>query len=585
MTILTSLDVSTTGTYRSCKSGFYAAEAGLEAAISRIMEEFDNLKVYTNSGDDPEADEAGYLYINNFNGFQVKYKIDNPLAPFLYSTILGASSIYHWAYTYDLESEAIDPAGGAHELLHERIRVLETPLTQFFVFYGGSGNEADLEWLPGPSMDSWGRVHSNGDVYIGVGNGNTLAFRNYDTSNNLAPHSLTVSGSIYRRRKNDGSPTGGTVRVKISSSGTSMSPYEDITGDITPDNWSIEGPRFNGYVLIGVDVYTGTNFKALERNGFYEQRAENPQKGTVDGIKIVGRSSDPGGIRVYLSRPTYTDVTTLVNNAEVAPGVPVTDSGITPNSIVQETDHQKNDCREGKPVKFTQIDLNLLQRWYVQYLDYQSNGILGDESPDELLAGDGILIYASRTPLAGYTPESTLHAIKIAKSNIPQLLDETTLATDNPVYIEGDFNTISQRGAVIIADAINILSNNWATAQAGGTPPGCTNSRFTVATTTTINAAFIAGNVPTPAGGGTYSGGLENYPRFHENWSGVNCYINGCFINLGASQQATGTWAYGSPRYRAPRRKWGWDINFQNPDYWPPFVPSFLSIERVGWKE
>ena len=48
---------------------------------------------------------------------------------------------------------------------------------------------------------------------------------------------------------------------------------------------------------------------------------------------------------------------------------------------------------------------------------------------------------------------------------------------------------------------------------------------------TSYNIAFVTGNVPTPEGGGTYSGGFENLPRFHENWSGKKAKIRGSFIN------------------------------------------------------
>jgi len=87
-----------------------------------------------------------------------------------------------------------------------------------------------------------------------------------------------------------------------------------------------------------------------------------------------------------------------------------------------------------------------------------------------MLAGDGILVYASRSPTAGYAAEATLHAIKLAKSTVPQLLDETTFVTDNPLYVEGDFNTVSRRGCALVCDSVNILSNNWETKQGGQIP-------------------------------------------------------------------------------------------------------------------
>src|SRR6202035_3938522 len=64
----------------------------------------------------------------------------------------------------------------------------------------------------------------------------------------------------------------------------------------------------------------------------------------------------------------------------------------------------------------------------------------------------------------------------------------------------------------ILADAVNILSNNWNDATSGSVP---------AASNTTVNAAIVSGIVPTaPVGGdGSYSGGAENFPRFLEDWS------------------------------------------------------------------
>nr|MBC8287249.1 hypothetical protein [Nitrospinota bacterium] len=132
------------------------------------------------------------------------------------------------------------------------------------------------------------------------------------------------------------------------------------------------------------------------------------------------------------------------------------------------------------------------------------------------------------------------------------------------------------KGVAIISDALNILSNSFT----GRT--SCSSK--TNASATTLNAAFFGGNVPTPAGGGTYSGGLENYPRFQENWSGIDCTIRGSFINLWTSSQATENWGK-SNVYNPPGRAWGWDVRFQDPDFWPPFIPSIFSVERVGFLE
>jgi len=76
------------------------------------------------------------------------------------------------------------------------------------------------------------------------------------------------------------------------------------------------------------------------------------------------------------------------------------------------------------------------------------------------------------------------------------------------------------------------------------------NSR--VSTQTTYNCAFIAGIKTTTDT--SYNGGLENYPRLHEKWSGVNLNITGSFVALWNSAIATGNWSNAS--YSPPIRNW-----------------------------
>ncbi len=62
--------------------------------------------------------------------------------------------------------------------------------------------------------------------------------------------------------------------------------------------------------------------------------------------------------------------------------------------------------------------------------------------------------------------------------------------------------------------------------------------------------------------GGAYSGGLENMPRFHENWGGTSfgqpqVRIRGAFISLFNSTKADGAW--GNASYTPPNRDWNWD--------------------------
>jgi hypothetical protein len=153
-----------------------------------------------------------------------------------------------------------------------------------------------------------------------------------------------------------------------------------------------------------------------------------------------------------------------------------------------------------------------------------------------------------------------------------------SVATDNPVYIKGDFNTTTYtdstdglsyvtHSAAIYSDAVTVLSNSWA---------GVPNS---TASATTVNAAIMTGNVPTS--GSNYSGGVENFIRFLENWSGKTFTYGGSLTCLWQSRQATGRWGK-SNVYSPPNRNWSYNLSVNN---LPPGTPRVRNLERVGWRQ
>ena len=167
-----------------------------------------------------------------------------------------------------------------------------------------------------------------------------------------------------------------------------------------------------------------------------------------------------------------------------------------------------------------------------------------------------------------------------------------TIASANPVYVQGDYNTgtvgatqppsnsgdptqptvagYTRQPAAIIADAVNILSNTWIDANSGSVP---------AASNTTINAGIISGIVP--SGSGYYSGGVENFPRFLEDWSGGTTFTYyGSMLELYNSQQAIGHWGAANV-YSPPNRAWYFDTNFLSKP--PPGVLASYDYIRSRW--
>ena len=124
-----------------------------------------------------------------------------------------------------------------------------------------------------------------------------------------------------------------------------------------------------------------------------------------------------------------------------------------------------------------------------------------------------------------------------------------------------------------------MLSNQWLDSHA-------TYATRSVTGAATINAAVLSGtsttgNIEGSGGqGGAYNGGLENYPRFHENWNGNTFTYVGSLVSLGNPRFSNGAWVYGSPVYTAPTRAWAYDTSFNNAANLPPLSPRFVTLRQ-----
>jgi uncharacterized membrane protein (Fun14 family) len=162
-----------------------------------------------------------------------------------------------------------------------------------------------------------------------------------------------------------------------------------------------------------------------------------------------------------------------------------------------------------------------------------------------------------------------------------------TIATPNPLYIEGNYNvpdayvgttnTSGSLPASVVTDAITLLSDNWDDTNSASS----LGSR--VATSITVNAAVIAGIVP--SGGGYYSGGVENFFRLLEDWSSQTVTFNGSIVALFPSQIATAPWGLvpNNQVFGTPVRTYGFDVNFKDYTKLPPGTPELRTLIRSQW--
>ncbi len=333
---------------------------------------------------------------------------------------------------------------------------------------------------------------------------------------------LRCTGDILRRRKATGLDSEGTVNIKIN--GTSS--YESMTVDEDSENadW--------------------VNLANTQWQGTVQSGAHGVKEVVSPEIQSIKAFDPVTGEKGYYHKNA--DLVVRDGTAYDKNGNPLL---LPPATILEKTMY---DAREGKAITVTEIDMGLLNISGA----FPANG----------------LIYAYRTDSSATQP----NGIRLTNGSL--LLRPLNVVSEDPMYVKGNYNTIDKKGASVIADAVNLLSNAWNDSKVAGVLP--------VATATQYNLAIVTGNIPTPDGGGTYSGGFENLVRFHENWTSKTAMIRGAFIKIFSSQIAMAPWnGTGGDRYQPPVRDWNYDPALSNISNMPPYTPNAVFFDRVLWND
>ena len=305
----------------------------------------------------------------------------------------------------------------------------------------------------------------------------------------------------------------------------------------------------------------------------------------------IGTTNTPEGIREIIEPPPPGESATsplgvlrYYNQCEMI--VIVSDTGVIvtnginvfPAATILTNDWQTflstnssfYDGREGKTVQPVDIDIGALANWSL------TNNTLRNSLVGSNLTSVYVLDKRTSASLG-----AGLGAVRLYDgATLPA--NGLTVATANPLYVQGDYNAPSNTGttntsnthpASLAADAITFLSNVWNDGNNTST------SGVNPAADTTINAALLTGVVETTTN--HYSGGMENFPRFLENWGSVTNTYNGSMIKMFPSLHATNVWSLNY--YTPPHRNWAFDSNFRDPNKLPPLTPSFLEVKRTQW--
>jgi hypothetical protein len=255
--------------------------------------------------------------------------------------------------------------------------------------------------------------------------------------------------------------------------------------------------------------------------------------------------------------------------------------------------------------------------------DFNGNGTLQTYGktarlPDGITAFPGAPYTSTATPITQIGSTNTKEiarrnpafffrrALKLTRgSNLVSVTDlqGLTVASENPVYIQGNWNangsfTGSHVATAVLADAVTLLSNQWNDRNSFYNPYTMANATCgsTVAckrnaSTTWYRVAIIAGkgiSFPQPSGTaqdyGT-DGGAHNFLRYIETWDGQTLNYRGSIASLYFSRQATGTYKCCTIVYAPPTRGYNFDTEFLTPALLPPRTPMFRDVNITGFAQ
>ena len=438
------------------------------------------------------------------------------------------------------------------------------PIFQFGVFF-----EKDLEITNGPRLDFDGWVHSNGNIYL-------------NSANQYFGDVITTPNNLYKDRKDEhgintgmyiADATATYVQLDFDSRDTPDPNTFIFKSDASFDN----RVKTNAYGVdsLKVPLPSGVDVLALMQP---RNVADTPLE---KGSKFAWKAD--WYIEVDLSQGTGCNANPNANFMACTGGANNTlcSDGITHTRPVGVPAPNATQCaaifsmgfdliyegREQRYIDVLDIDVNQLNAWATGTRQTSVLYITMATAGAQDLAGDGVY------PV-------------VRLVNAQTLANPITFATEHPIYVQGDFNNVGWQPSALVGDAITFLSNNWN--DAAHQDPVQIRP---VAADTDIYAAIMAGHSGTPcdhevAGCGItspYGGGLENFPRFLEDWDPEILMFRGSLVSLTFSQQSTGLWGNG-PYYNPPVRDWEFDMRFDDPANMPPGTPVVGNVIHTAFR-
>ena len=464
---------------------------------------------------------------------------------------------------------------------------LSVSIFQFGMYY----QDIVLELHPGSTETRIGRIHSNKSMY----------FAPYGTLRFL--DKVTCADGIYH---------GGYAGDKPRRKGTGSIYFKDDDGVYI--NMKTNRNEF-------LDCYDPEwKLKSEERWGDMVKTREHgvgtiqlPFDGSMDSTRVL-IEHDPMTNEVYdVAKMRFQNKAALVitpegdiyeqrgvvTNAEFTTRVYVdnitnTSWAITTNEFYnrRNMDYWTNDTAVGM-VYPLDINIGLFNEWV------SNQPSLTFKDPNSDRAG---IIYIEQTNATG-------HAVRISNGEeLYPLPYGFSLATPNPIYVKGDYNTKiggnynTNYPSALLSDAMTILSDYWEDEDNQVWPANVINPTVypkpsfycNNACDTTINTAVMTGSAITTEDVNEYrfSGAANNLIRYLEYWKYRTFEINGNQICLWPSKYEWQHYIYRSKydtgldpwHYRWPSyRRFLYDENLKHRS--PPGFDNFYTYRVLAWKK
>lgn len=453
------------------------------------------------------------------------------------------------------------------------VSVQSVPIFQFGVFY-----DRDLEINNGPPMTFSGWVHSNRHLYLSSANANYL-------------NQITAADSVFWSRKDTPVTLAG---VNIANNANILTPLDfDSRSHPGATFVSRSNLRFNGRLKSRV---SGVRPLRLPLPG-----AMNPrelilpaQGGDTPDVAAV-RMANKADLRIIVN--VANPLTNICAEATFIRTGGRTPLGGSCPSIFQFARNPFWDGRELRRPDVLEMDMSALRTF-----------VNGDPANRQVS-----IVYVEFQGRDSMIENRDYPALRIREAHelpLPSAVGEPggmTITTNAAMYVWGDYNTINWKPAALIADVATFLSEGWT----DGTGQRTNYSRPRTWATTSVFTALLAGNSETPCdarvcgGPQPYGGGLENFPRFIENWGGsalgTPFNYTGSLVSLFVSAQSSREWGHtrnpvptaafpvvtgagGQGYYSPPVRNWSFETRFRNPMLLPPGTPRLGSVLQIAYR-